>query len=93
MRAGPFRGPAGGGDGFRLILFSASRTADRQNLHAELLVTLRDALLARTGRDLVLAGILADREVRVRDAFDPALGEPHRTTDGEWVCLAYRRTS
>jgi ribosomal protein L11 methyltransferase len=61
------------------------------NLFAETLVELATPLVARTGRVLVLAGILADREARVRDAFDARLGPPERLQDGEWVCLVYRR--
>ena len=59
------------------------------NLFADTLVDLADDLLARTGDHLVLGGILADRERRVRDCFDPRLGQPFRVQDGEWVCLHY----
>jgi ribosomal protein L11 methyltransferase len=60
------------------------------NLFADTIVDLADALIARTGDHLILAGILADRERGVRDAFDPRLGPPDRGQDGEWVCLHYR---
>ena len=60
------------------------------NLFADAIVDLADALFARTGRHLLLAGILADREQRVREIFDPRLGEPERSQDGDWVCLHYR---
>lgn len=62
------------------------------NLFADTIVDLADELIARTGDHLILAGILADRERRVRDVFDPRLGPPHRWLDGEWVCLHYRGT-
>lgn len=61
------------------------------NLFAETLVELASPLVARTGRALVLAGILADREAGVRAAFDGLLGPPARQQEGEWVCLVYRR--
>ncbi|MEI8371121.1 MAG: 50S ribosomal protein L11 methyltransferase [Planctomycetia bacterium] len=60
------------------------------NLFADAIVDLAEALVARTGRHLILAGILADREQRVRQIFDPRLGEPERSQDGDWVCLHYR---
>ncbi len=60
------------------------------NLFADTIVDLADALVARTGDHLILAGIMADREQRVRDVFDPRFGEPSRSQDGEWVCLHYR---
>jgi ribosomal protein L11 methyltransferase len=59
------------------------------NLFAETLTALVDPIVARTGRDLILAGILADREAGVRAAYDARLGEPKRVVDGEWVCLHY----
>lgn len=61
------------------------------NLHAELIVELRADLLRLAGRWLVLAGILADREHKVRAALDPELELAHREQDGEWVSLRYRR--
>lgn len=61
------------------------------NLHAELIVKLRADLLRLTGQWLVLAGILADREDKVRAVLDPALELAHREQDGEWVSLRYRR--
>jgi len=59
------------------------------NLFADTIVDLADALIAKTETHLILSGILADREPRVRDAFDPRLGQPDRSQDGEWICLHY----
>ena len=59
------------------------------NLFADTLVDLADALIAKAGDHLILGGILADREKRVRDVFDPRLGQPDRSQDDEWVCLHY----
>lgn len=61
------------------------------NLHAELLVDLRDALVARTGRALVTAGVLADRADRVRAALSPALVEVASEQDEEWVAMRWVR--
>jgi len=60
------------------------------NLFADTIVDLADDLIAKTEKHLILGGILADRERRVRDALDPRLGAPDRSQDGEWVCLHYR---
>ena len=60
------------------------------NLFADTIVDLAEALIAKTEKHLILCGILADRERRVRDALDPRLGQPDRSQDGEWVCLHYR---
>jgi ribosomal protein L11 methyltransferase len=60
------------------------------NLFADTIVDLADALIAKTEKHLILGGILADRERRVRDAFDSRLGQPDRSQNGEWVCLHYR---
>ena len=60
------------------------------NLFADTIVEMADALIAKTEKHLILGGILADRERRVRDALDPRLGQPDRSQDGEWVCLHYR---
>jgi ribosomal protein L11 methyltransferase len=60
------------------------------NLFADTIVDLADALIAKTEKHLIVCGILADRERRVRDALDPRLGQPDRSQDGEWVCLHYR---
>jgi ribosomal protein L11 methyltransferase len=60
------------------------------NLFADTIVDLADALIAKTEKHLIVCGILADREQRVRDALDPRLGQPDRSQDGEWVCLHYR---
>lgn len=59
------------------------------NLHAELLVRFADDLARLTGRDLLLAGILASKEDAVRARFDLPLHA--RLQDGEWVALHYRR--
>jgi len=59
------------------------------NLFADTLVDLADALIAKAGDHLILGGILVDREKRVRDVFDPRLGQPDRSQDDEWVCLHY----
>ncbi|MEQ1566909.1 MAG: 50S ribosomal protein L11 methyltransferase [Myxococcota bacterium] len=61
------------------------------NLHAELLLSLRAPLLDHTGLWLVQAGILADREAAVREAYAPALTLAGREVEGEWVALAWRR--
>ena len=61
------------------------------NLHAELLVRLAPALLARTGRTLIAAGILADREGPVREALGASLACQDRLQDGEWVALRLTR--
>jgi ribosomal protein L11 methyltransferase len=60
------------------------------NLFADTIVDLAEELVARTGDHLILGGILSDREQRVREIFDPRLGEPERSQDGDWVCLHYR---
>jgi len=60
------------------------------NLFADTIVDLADDLIAKTEKHLIVGGILADRERRVRDALDPRLGAPDRSQDGEWVCLHYR---
>ncbi len=59
------------------------------NLHAEIMIPLAPDLTRLTRRHLVVCGILADREARVRDAF-PTLTLAARETSGEWVCLRYR---
>lgn len=60
------------------------------NLHAEVLVELAADLVLRTGRWLVLAGVLADREARVRACFEPALELAGRVQEDRWVSLRYR---
>jgi ribosomal protein L11 methyltransferase len=60
------------------------------NLFADTIVDLADALIAKAEKHLILGGILADREQRVRDVFDRRFGKPDRSQDGEWVCLHYR---
>ena len=61
------------------------------NVHAEILVTMAPALLARTGHLLVLGGILADREHLVREVFDDVLTLVKRDTLEDWVGLTYRK--
>ena len=59
------------------------------NLFAEVLVRLARDLVRVTASDLVLAGILVDRE----PAVVTALGDLElvgRQQDGEWVCLHLR---
>ena len=62
------------------------------NLHAELIVALATDLVRLTRRDLVLAGILADREGLVTAAL-ARLALVERFVDGEWVGLHYRAAS
>jgi ribosomal protein L11 methyltransferase len=59
------------------------------NLFAEVLVDNAHDLVRVTGRWLVLAGILADREAQVRRAFDARFPRVERVVDGEWVALVY----
>ena len=61
------------------------------NLHAELLARLAPYILQRTGAYLVCAGILADREPLVREAFDGTLQLEKALRDEEWVALRYAR--
>lgn len=62
------------------------------NLHAELLVSLATELERLTGEVLIVAGILADRELRVEAALEAAgLVRETRDLDGEWVSAVYRR--
>jgi ribosomal protein L11 methyltransferase len=61
------------------------------NLHAELLIALRDALVARAGRVLVMAGILADREAAVRAAYEGALTATATEREEEWVAIRWER--
>jgi ribosomal protein L11 methyltransferase len=61
------------------------------NLHAELIAAFAGPIVARVGRWLVVAGILADREQVARAALDPHLVLDARDVDGEWVALRYRR--
>jgi ribosomal protein L11 methyltransferase len=63
------------------------------NLHAELLVHYAADLRRLTQRSLIVAGVLADRESVVRDAFDPHFVLAERNVDGEWVCLRYDITA
>jgi ribosomal protein L11 methyltransferase len=59
------------------------------NLFAEVLVELAPHLQRLTRKYLVLAGILAEREAKVRAAFDGAMTLSERETDGEWILLIY----
>lgn len=61
------------------------------NLHAELALELAPDLRRLTRRHLLLAGILADREARVRAAFDDWAPLGWREQDGRWVALLYSR--
>ncbi len=63
------------------------------NIYAEVLVQLAADLVRLTKRDLVLAGIIDDREHLVRSALDPHLALHDRVVDGEWVALHYTRRS
>ena len=56
------------------------------NLHAELLVEFAAPILRLTGKCAIFAGILADREQKVLDAY-PQLRVTRRLVDGEWVAL------
>lgn len=60
------------------------------NLFAEVIVDLAPHLAQVTGRNLVLAGILADRAHKVEAALS-GLKLARRQQDGEWVSLEYRR--
>lgn len=60
------------------------------NLYAELLCELATELCRVTEAELVLAGILASREVLVTEAFRE-LSLEGRVQTGEWICLRYRR--
>ena len=59
------------------------------NLFAEVLARLAPAMLARARRDVVLAGVLADRAHLVEEAF-ASLSLVERQVTGEWVCFHYR---
>ena len=80
------------------IAVSTARAADSHpadlvlaNLYAEALLAIADELVRLTGRWLVLAGVLADREDGVRARFGADLTLDARAVDGEWVTLTYRR--
>ena len=62
------------------------------NLHAELIVALARDLVRVTSADLVLAGVLADRETLVTDALRE-LVLVERFVDDEWVGLHYRKSA
>jgi len=59
------------------------------NLHAELIIRHASDLMRLANRTLILAGILADRELRVRNAIPWEVAR--RLVDGEWVALELRR--
>lgn len=61
------------------------------NLHAELLIDLREALVARTGQSLVMAGILTDRLDGVLAAYDGALALAETEREEDWVALRWQR--
>lgn len=61
------------------------------NLHAEVLTKLAGDLISHTGQQLVLAGILEEKEAAVRAAFEPSLTLAERWHDPPWVALAYVR--
>jgi ribosomal protein L11 methyltransferase len=61
------------------------------NLHAELLVALRDPIVGRTGEALVMAGILADRADGVVAAYAPRLRLVGTEREDEWVALRWAR--
>jgi ribosomal protein L11 methyltransferase len=61
------------------------------NLHAELLVSLAPQLDRLTGRTLITAGILADREPMVRAALDGRLELVEREQGEGWVSLVHQR--
>lgn len=61
------------------------------NLHAELALELGPELRRLARRHLLLAGILRDREDKVRAAFDPWGPLRWREEDGRWVALLYSR--
>ena len=60
------------------------------NLYAEVLVELAPAIMEKTEKYLILAGVLADRRAMVERAFS-GLRLVEAVLDGEWVCLEYRR--
>ena len=59
------------------------------NLYADVLVELAPAIM-RKQKNLILAGVLADRRAMVERAFS-GLRLVEAVLDGEWVCLEYRR--
>jgi ribosomal protein L11 methyltransferase len=62
------------------------------NLHAELVRALAADLVRLTGRWLVVAGILQDREAIVHEALSGLLLAQRAAEEG-WVSLVYRRAS
>ena len=79
---------------------SGARDLVLANLHAELLVDLAAALDRLTGRTLIVAGILADRERAVVDALGGRFAlrdrsqapDPQADSDAPaWICLVYGR--
>lgn len=59
------------------------------NLHAELIEALAPELLRLTGRYLVVAGVLEERESRVVAALEPALRPVSRVVEDGWVSTVY----
>lgn len=58
------------------------------NLHAEIMIPMAPDLVRLSKRRLLVCGVLADREERVRSAF-PTLTLAAREASGEWVQLSY----
>lgn len=85
-------------NGLDVPFATGSVTTERQpadlvlaNVHAELALELGAALVAVTGRWLVLSGLLADRVPDVRAWFDRRLRlEREDEGEGAWRCLWYR---
>lgn len=59
------------------------------NLHAELVARLADDLIRLTGRYLVVAGVLADREPLVDAALAHRLTPRGRWVEEGWVCRVF----
>ena len=65
------------------------------NIMAEENVRLAEHLVARLAEDgvLILSGILQEKESFVREGFSRyGLGAPETTYEGEWCCIAYKRS-
>lgn len=61
------------------------------NIHAEAIVTLWHDLSRCTERDLILAGVLSDREPLITPLIEDTFETVHRHLDGPWVTLTLRR--
>jgi ribosomal protein L11 methyltransferase len=61
------------------------------NLYAEVLAACAAELAKVTGAHLVTAGVLADREDLVTEAFAPWFTALSRAQDGEWVSAVWAR--